>query len=432
MNFRRLIAAKPAIRMLCSSLCFLLLGFNPVAHAASSALTLRAAIAATLADNPELHLYPLRKAEILSEHSLAALKPPLQINAGAEDLLGSGALQFVDATEFTLSLSQVVELGEQREARIGINGQRQQRLQGEQQIIELELLTEVTRRFIATAAAQQEVALQSKAVELAEQTHAALQALVDAGQSPRYEQIRAGAALARSRLALTQANSDLEVARLRLAAMWNSYTPDFDEVSADLLNIGNAGDLTTLLLELADNPNLSLFANEERLRTAQLREAQSSARGTLQWTAGVRYLREPGDAALVLGFSMPLGSKSRASGAIGAAASRLQQVESEREVALNRMRTQLFTLHVQLRQAIAEVNSLRDEVLPQLEQVQTQTLSAYQSGRYSYLELTTAQQEYLNAEHALIDAATDAHLLRTEIEHLSGSALSAGSQELVP
>ena len=95
------------------------------------------------------------------------------------------------------------------------------------------------------------------------------------------------------------------------------------------------------------------------------------------------------------------------------------------------MRAQLYALHLQLTQAILEVNTLRDAVLPQLDTALEQTRSAYLGGRYTYLELVSAQAEYLDAELAMINAATDVHLLRAEIEHLSGATLNS-TQESNP
>jgi cobalt-zinc-cadmium efflux system outer membrane protein len=49
--------------------------------------------------------------------------------------------------------------------------------------------------------------------------------------------------------------------------------------------------------------------------------------------------------------------------------------------------------------------------------------NAYERGRYSYLEWADAQRELVEVQRALIDAATNAHLLRTEIERLTGEPL---------
>ena len=67
---------------------------------------------------------------------------------------------------------------------------------------------------------------------------------------------------------------------------------------------------------------------------------------------------------------------------------------------------------------------LQQNVIPLLEEVLQQTIEAYEAGNYSYLELISAQQEYLSAEFSLINSATNAHRLRAEIEQLSGSSIS--------
>jgi outer membrane protein, heavy metal efflux system len=72
--------------------------------------------------------------------------------------------------------------------------------------------------------------------------------------------------------------------------------------------------------------------------------------------------------------------------------------------------------------ALFEITSLRNDVIPQLKKAVSLTRAAFDKGRYGYLELSTAQHELLEAEAALIDATAKAHLLRAEIERLSGTA----------
>jgi cobalt-zinc-cadmium efflux system outer membrane protein len=435
MTFQRRSAGKTArffsVATRCVGLC-LLAGAAQAANPSDTQLTLREAISATLEANPGLSVYRFREEALAGVRTTAGLRPPLQVNGGVEDTLGTGALRGLDSSEFTLSLSQVIELGEQRDARLGVAGQRADLLSAEQRVTELDLLAEVTRRFIATAVAQELLVVQQRATALAQQTLDAVQPLVEAGQTPASEQARASAALERARLAEGNARVTLEAARVNLASMWASQIPQFEGVSAELLTTGGSGDLTNLLLGVESNPDLLLFASEERLLEAQVREAMSERRGTLQWTAGIRHLRAAGDTGFVVGLSMPLGSRERAAGAIATAEANFREVAARRDIALNLMRAQLYSLHLQLTQAILEVNTLQDSVLPPLNSALEQTREAYLGGRYSYLELTTAQRETLDAELALITAAADAHLLRAEIERLSGAALNPDSEETNP
>jgi outer membrane protein, heavy metal efflux system len=408
----------------CRWCAVLLLCCQSVLAADDSGLSLREAIANTLAANPELKLYPLRNEVVASERDTTSLVPPLVLTGTLEDALGTGDLSGIKRSQFTLSLSQVVELGDQHERHITVASQRMDLLAAEQRITELDVLAEVTRRFIGVAAAQQRFLLSQRATQLANTTLDGVRTLVNAAQSPLVEQTRATAALARARLAEQQAQATLTESRIRLVSLWASQQADFISVDAELLNTGAAGELTPLLLAVDANPDIQLFASEARLHDAELQVALSERRGEVQWTAGVRHLREVNDVGLVLGFSHALGSDKRQAGAIRSSNAKLQEVAGRRDVALNQLRAQLYALHTQLQQAIAEANTLQNSVLPLLNTALEQTRAAYLGGRYSYLDLTSAQNETLAAELALINAAEDVHLLRAGIERLSGAALN--------
>lgn len=399
--------------------------------AENNSLSLRAAVNATLAQNPQLVSFELRQQALAGEQQTAALKPALQLSGEAENLAGSGAYKGTDSAELTLALSSVIELGDKRDARLGVVTERQQQLASQRRIAELDLLADVTRRFIDAASAQQQLELQRTAVTLASDVTKAVKHRVDAGNTPSAELARAQASQTRQSIALQQAELAFTSAKLKLATLWSGDAPGFDSVSADLLNIPSAASLSELLAGLPNNPDITLFASEAHLREAELRLAQSKAKVDLEWTAGVRQLQASGDQALVLGIKVPLASERRASGEIATARANQQLVESEREVALRQLRVQLVGLHQEREGARLEVNGLRNQVIPQLKQALVGTRTAFNNGRYGYLELASAQQELLQAETALIAAAAKTHQLQTEIERLSGSAL-APANEVTP
>lgn len=391
-------------------------------------LSLRAAIDATLAQNPQLVSYELRHQALAGEQQTAALQPALQVSGEAENLAGSGTYKGTDSTEFTLALSSIIELGDKRDARLGVVTERQQQLAGQRRIVELDLLAEVTRRFINTAAAQQQLELQRSSLALAGDTVKAIKQRTDAGNTPSAELARAQANQTRQSIALQQAELAFTSAKFKLAALWSSDAPGFSNVSADLLKIPPTASLNDLLAGLPNNPDIALFGSEARLRDAELRLAQSKAKTDLEWTAGVRQLQASGDQALVLGLKVPLAGERRAAGEIATARANQQLVESEREVALRQLRAQLVGLYQEREGTCLEVNGLREQVIPQLKQALASTRTAFNNGRYGYLELASAQQELLQAETALIAAAAKTHQLQTEIERLSGSTLMPRSE----
>lgn len=183
--------------------------------------------------------------------------------------------------------------------------------------------------------------------------------------------------------------------------------------------------IQSLLERLQDNPAIEVFASETRLREAELREARSRRRADIDVGAGIRHQAELNDTALVFQASMSLSSKRRARGAITAAQASLLAVASQRDSAILRMSAQLLALDQQHRLALNEISVLQDSVLPQLVIALNETRDAFDSGRYSYVELNAAQQQLLDTEFSLIEAATRAHLLGVEIERLSGETLGA-------
>ena len=67
---------------------------------------------------------------------------------------------------------------------------------------------------------------------------------------------------------------------------------------------------------------------------------------------------------------------------------------------------------------------MRTTVIPQAQAALEQTRYGYERGRFSYLELGTAQQELLEVQKAAIDAAARYHQNLAEIERLTGEPLA--------
>jgi cobalt-zinc-cadmium efflux system outer membrane protein len=403
------------------------------AHAENS-LTLQAAIKSTLQHNPQLAGYEFRTQALAGEQQTAALKPQMKLSTHLENIAGSGEFKGVDASELTLSLSSVIELGGQRDARLGLITARQQQLASTQRVLTLDLLTQVTQQFIAIAAAQEQLKLLQQSQQLAQENVASLTKQVQVGRTPEAELLRAKASLARAIIDVQKTQQQLNSERVKLSAFWTSSSstisqssltqPTFTNVDADLFSLPPLVPLPTLISKLDANPDLAVLGDEVHLRAAELKQAQAERKANIEWSAGVRRLQVSDDSALVLGVSMPLGSANRAAGAITTASANQAGAEQEQSATRIKLHTQLISLHGAYEQALAEVNSLRIDVLPLLKQALRATADGFQQGRYSYLELNLAQRELLNEQLALIDSAARAHALSADIERITGAALT--------
>lgn len=405
------------------------LGSFAVHVQAENALTLQDAIKATLQHNPQLAGYEFRTQALAGEQQTAALKPQMKLSTHLENIAGSGEFKGVDAAELTLSLSSVIELGGQRDARLGLVTARQQQLASSQRVLTLDLLTQVTQQFITIAATQEQLKLLQQSQQLAQENVTSLTKQVQVGRTPEAELLRAKASLARAIIDVQKTQQQLNGERGKLSAFWASSQPTFTQVEADLFSLPPLVPLPTLISKLDVNPDLAVLGDEVHLRAAELKQAQAERKANLEWSAGVRRLQVSDDSALVLGVSMPLGSANRASGAIATASANQAGAEQEQSAARIKLHSQLISLHGAYAQALAEVNSLRSDVLPLLKQAQRATADGFQQGRYSYLELNLAQRELLNEQLALIDSAARAHALSADIERITGAALTSAPQK---
>lgn len=416
-------------RYLAGALCACLLSLGLVTPAiALEPLTLPQAIAAAMAHNADLDVFTFQKQAQDARKQQAGLRPSPTLSFELENFAGSGDARGFKSAEGTLALSQVVELGGKRAARVTTAEAEQGMLNTDQQILALDVLAETTRRFITVAERQQLASLARIAVQLAEKTSATTEKRVKAAKSPHVEYDRARIALNRAKLDEQHASHQLDAARVQLAAMWGASRPiidgqDFDRLSADLFVMPAVGDFSALSQAMDRNPDFVKFASASRLRDAEIRLAAAQRQTDLNLSAGVRRFEDSGDAALVAGISMPLFQGSRAKSLVAEAEARRASVDAERKAAMIKARATLYALHQELRHTAHETEVLKQDTLPQMEEALKETEYAYDRGRYSLLEWVDAQREYLNVQRALITSAAEAHQLRTEIERLTNAPL---------
>lgn len=401
---------------------------NPTAHA-STPLTLQQAITAALQGNPQLQTFAFQFRAGDARIQQAGLRPAPEVSVDLENFAGSGETRGIDAAEATFALSQIIEMGGKRDTRIDAAQAGRNALDIERQSVQLDVLAEVTRRFIAVAQRQQQVRLARSAAEFAVRTVAASERRVNAAKAPHAELDRARIARDRFRLEERAAEVDLDTARKQLAATWGESQPVIDgqligEVRADLFALPPTGDFAELVTRLDATPDFLRFASATRLRDAELRLAASQRKPDVTLAAGVRQLQDTDDQAFVASLSIPLFSGRRAESLVTEAQANRELVDAERRVAEVKAQATLYELHQQLTRAVQEARILQDDIQPRSAEALKETEYAYERGRYGYLELVDAQREYLAVQAALIEAAASAHTLRAEIERLTNAPLT--------
>ncbi len=393
------------------------------------AITLAQALDAALNSNPELAAsrYELTAAQARIIQAGMRLNP--ELNLELENFAGSGDSTGTRALETTLAFSQVLELGGKRTLRRSIAEADSDLVTLDLRGRQLDLLAEVTRRYIDVVAAQERARFADENATLARNTLDAIAGRVKAARSPIAEESRARIALTRALIEQRQAALALETARSALALTWGRVDPKFTTATADLFAFEPLESFETLAAQIERNPDITRFATNARLRDAELQLAQAQARPNVAFSIGVRNFRDSGDNALVAGFSMPLAVHDRNQGGIREARARRAQSDAELAASKTRIIGTLFALYRETIAAKERANALRSEALPLARDALAQTQTGYDRGRFSFLELLTAQQDLLALSEAGIDAAADYHRLLAELERLTSEPLTTQDLE---
>ena len=402
-------------------LALVVIGSMSLSHSAEP-LTLAAAVDRTLRSNPDLAALPARQREQNARIELAGLRPPLAFDAQIENMLGSGGYRDLDGAETSLSLSQVIELGDQRRKRLAAARGTMDALELAQTVAQLDAVAETTRRYIELASEEQQQILAMEWLAASQRKTNDVERRVKAARDPEVELVRARIDLSRAELGVRVAADRVRIAQRKLAAMWGAMEPDFERIEANLFDLPNIESLQQRTEKIASSADFLLFATEIRQREAEVELAKAEARASITVSAGIRRLEATGDQAFIAGFSMPLSSARYARPRIAEAQARRDGLELERTAALIKARASLFEVAARLKHAVEEAQTLRDDLIPRMETAVKATEYAWQRGRYGYIELSEAQREQLALRLALITAATNAHLYRIEIERLTGDS----------
>lgn len=386
-------------------------------------ITLMQALIAALLKNPELAAFSqeirAREAAVLQ----AGLFPNPIFGANAANF-GNASIRGFDGDVVTLELSQLIELGGKRAARIEA-AERTRELAGwDYETLRIAVATLVAQAFAEVLGAQARLDLARQTAELAEQVAAAVGNQVKAGEVSPVEETRAKVALATVRTDLTRAERELEAARRRLAALWGSVEPRFAKARGELETVSPIPTLEQLQERVHQNPELARWTTELTQRQALVDLEKTKAIPNVITTLGVSKYLMPGDYALVAGVSLPLPVFNRNQGGILEAERRRGKAEDERRAAEVRVGTALNTTYQALAAAYAEAEAYKTSVLPGATSAFEAVRKGYRYGQFALLDVLDTQRTLFAARAQYLRALTAYHQGVAEVERLIGERLA--------
>jgi len=387
-------------------------------------LTLRQALTLAATTHPRLagHRFALDAATARQDQ--ASLRNPLQLGIDVENVGGTGGTRFIGDTEVTLSLGTVLDLEDKRGRRMDVARQERAQILSEQDAEKIDILAEVTRRFIDVVVNQELLALARRQEAMAARALDAANTRYRAAKALPGEVARAEVSVTQAKLVRLRSEQELHSARLLLAEAWADRDPRFELAAAKLLDMPAPLPVSTIQARMERNPDLLRFASERRTLEARTLLAESARTPDLTVSAGIRRLEGQNGQAFVMSLTMPLGTAARAEPGIREARAATGLALAREQAARTSLYNTLASLHAGMERARQALKLLQEEAAPKARAAIAAIEDGYKAGRLSLLELTEANRQLVELEQAMITEAADYHRLAIEAERLTGQTLA--------
>ncbi|MBX9842793.1 MAG: TolC family protein [Xanthobacteraceae bacterium] len=420
-----MLLARVAVRLTCA-----LLMIVPVeaAERSSRAISLPQALQRALAANPRL---------TAAERDIG-IAGGLRVQAGAlpnpeasfelDNVLGTGPYKGVRSAETTLQLSQLVELGGKREARVAAGEAGIGMAVWQRRATRLEVLSETAIAFITIISAQRRIEIFDEQIASFDPLIPLLQKRVQEGASSPAETLRAQVAADLFRVERERAKALLATARRDLAVLMGDASPQFGNAVGRLASTGQPPPFKAVLQAIDANPQLARWTAVTAQRNAELLIARLKAIPDLRISAGWRHYRDTNDNAVRLGVSIPLPVFDQNTGNIIAAHEALAKTDAERAINKLVLLSIAGRAYDTLTGALAELKLLRSSVIPNARSAAETILNGYSQGRFTLLELLDVRGSLLQALLREQEALQNFHIAVATIEGLVGNPFSLTHQ----
>ncbi|EGH94969.1 MULTISPECIES: TolC family protein [Pseudomonas syringae group] len=393
--------------------CLLLLPLVAPGVASAQGISLPQALEAAFAHNPELAAAQWEIGVAEGDRQQAGLIPNPVLSWEVEDTRR-------DTSTTTVMLSQALELGGKRGARIAAAGKGQDAARLELEQRGNELRADVVQAFYAAARAQAGLELARQSRALAERGLHVAEGRVRAGKVSPVEATRAQVQLAETDLLVRRAETLKINSNRELARATGSPTASFERLDYTDLSPGKSPSSARMMTALNQSAELRLAQTRIEQREAALGSERAKRIPDLTVSVGSQYSREERERVNVVGLSMPLPLFDRNQGNVLAASRRADQSRDLRNAVELKLRTQTQSALDQWSTAAQEVESFNKVILPAAQSAVDTATRGFEMGKFGFLEVLDAQRTLISARSQYLESLATATEARVAIERIHG------------
>lgn len=422
----RLMAPLATLAALTTATLFPSTSFSQVAQASPAQVPLSAASAPAPTVQPLTLAEAIRLAlqfspQIVANQQELAASDGTVIQAGARPNPEIQALiedTRRESRTTTVQFSQPIELGGKRSARVSVAELGRVQTAVDVEGRRAQIRADVSDAFFGAVIAQERVQLAQASAELSGRAADAASKRVQAGKVSPVDETRAKVAHAGVRVELRQAQGELRSARQRLSALLGPAAPRAQVLAWQ----SNA--LPALLspdTSLTDVPALRQARLEVDRRQAMVELERARRIPDVTLTLGAKRDQQVGRNQTVIGLSIPIPVLDTNRGNLLQALRLHDKAEADLQATRIRVETEWTQLSERQRSAQAEVQALKEEVLPGAESAWQAATTGFELGKFSFLDALDAQRTLFQARAQYLRALNELYRTTADIDRLLGT-----------
>lgn len=383
-------------------------------------ITLIEAVETAMKNNPNLTVYKYEIESLEKQKIQAGLIPNPEANFEAENFLGGKELSGFKGSEYTLSVSQLFELGGKRSSRIKLAENHVTSSKGEYDLRRIDLIASVKSVYLNLYRITKQIELQKQFIKLNEEILATVTRRVEAGRTSPAEESKVKVALINSRIELDRLERQSSSASSTLSSLLGTTARQYEPVFDFYENIVSLPNREDVIDSLEQFPLINIIESERVLRSAKLELEKSHAIPDLTISGGVRYLNELNTNSFIAGVSMPIPFFNRNQGNIQSAEVLLQQVDEIKNARILSVVSNINSSFNNLLSAYNNSIRLKEEIIPESEKAYEITRQGYLQGRFAFIDLLDAQRTLFDTEAQYLLELADYYKSLIELENLTG------------
>ena len=315
-----------------------------------------------------------------------------------------------------------VELGGKRAARTKAAEKSREQAQAQLNELKAALRANVAAAYFDVLTAQERLVLAKDSLALAKSSTDTVAKRVAAGKVSPVEESKARVAEAGIRVELAQAASEQRNALSRLFALLGKIEAPFTVLEGKAENLPPVPKLADLQSLISSSPAVVLARIEVDRRKALTDLEQSKRVPDITVSAGIQRSNETQRNILLFGVSVPLPVFDRNQGNLLEALKLEDKARDELQGATVRLHSEVAQAQERLSTIAAEVQSLRQDVLPGAKSAYDAATIGFENGKFNFLEVLDAQRTYFTAKSQYLKALGEAHRAAADVDRLLGGS----------